>query len=282
MADTKLTALDAITATAGTDIIYIVDDPGGSPLSKKIVVTDFMKTSVTDITFSGAFHPVIAPGSDTDAVLLEVTVTGTPQIIWDESEDGFSFNQHVLVTGGNVQIDNTQRFQAKNAGGTFQGVFYGNAADRCIFGDTDWVSLDLTSPLSAAEMRMQSGKTVFNAENNDVNFVIETVNDATAFHLDGALDSLGIGTGVPAGKLHVDQSVADAARPVLYLDQADVSEEFVKFVGTSADGVLTQSLVEEGDQASETLAGWLKIEIDDVGDQIADAAYHIPFYTLSA
>jgi len=39
-ADTKLTGLDELTAIAGTDIFYIVDDPGGSPLSKKITATN--------------------------------------------------------------------------------------------------------------------------------------------------------------------------------------------------------------------------------------------------
>lgn len=35
MADTKLTALDAIDTVEATDLIYVVDDPSGTPLSKK-------------------------------------------------------------------------------------------------------------------------------------------------------------------------------------------------------------------------------------------------------
>ena len=93
---------------------------------------------------------------------------------------------------------------------------------------------------------------------------------------------VGIGTIAPTALLHIDQSNSSGAKPVVTVDQADVSEEFIRFIGTSADGVLTQSVVEEGDQAGQTLAGWLKIYVQDDGNQVADAAYHIPFYTLNA
>ena len=43
---------------------------------------------------------------------------------------------------------------------------------------------------------------------------------------------VGIGTGAPAGKLHVDQSVDSAAIPTLVLDQADVTEGFINFIGS--------------------------------------------------
>lgn len=40
-ADKKLTELTALTATATADILVMVDDPGGSPVTKKITVADF-------------------------------------------------------------------------------------------------------------------------------------------------------------------------------------------------------------------------------------------------
>ena len=61
-----------------------------------------------------------------------------------------------------------------------------------------------------------------------------------------------------------------------------MSEEFIRFIGTAAAGVLTQSIVDEGDQASQTLEGWIKIYVQDDGNQITDQAYFIPIYTLSA
>ena len=41
MADTKLTGLGALTSSTGDDLIYIVDDPAGSPTSYKITKNNF-------------------------------------------------------------------------------------------------------------------------------------------------------------------------------------------------------------------------------------------------
>ena len=50
MADKKVTQLTALTAPANTDLLLIIDDPSGSPVSKKIVVEDlFGKTSTLTI-----------------------------------------------------------------------------------------------------------------------------------------------------------------------------------------------------------------------------------------
>ncbi len=54
MADTKLTALTAITLPVDEDdIVYVVDDPGGSPLSKKITVSNFMAQPFAQIYVTG-------------------------------------------------------------------------------------------------------------------------------------------------------------------------------------------------------------------------------------
>jgi hypothetical protein len=48
MADKKITQLSALTAPANTDLLLIVDDPSGSPVSKKIELGDvFGETAQT-------------------------------------------------------------------------------------------------------------------------------------------------------------------------------------------------------------------------------------------
>lgn len=85
----------------------------------------------------------------------------------------------------------------------------------------------------------------------------------------------------PAATCHIDQKSTTGAIPVLLLDQADVSEEFIKFVGAAAAADVTQSIVDNGDVATATLAGWIRVEVEDVGNQITDQAYYQPLYTLT-
>lgn len=109
-----------------------------------------------------------------------------------------------------------------------------------------------------------------------------------AIYTDGATKSyfggrVGIGTGVtlPTGQLHVDQASTTGAIPVLLLDQADVSEEFIRFIGTAAAATLTQSIVAEGDVTTATRAGFVKVYVQDDGNQITDQAYFVPLFTLA-
>lgn len=44
MADSKLTALAAITTASTDDLLYVVDDPGGTPASKKITFDNVQKS----------------------------------------------------------------------------------------------------------------------------------------------------------------------------------------------------------------------------------------------
>lgn len=60
-------------------------------------------------------------------------------------------------------------------------------------------------------------------------------NAANRLHITSG-GNIGIGTTSPSAKLHVDQSSTTAAIPVLYLDQADVSEEMIEFNTTIGTG----------------------------------------------
>lgn len=54
MADQKITQLPLLTGgVAGTDVLPIVDDPGGSPITKRITVTDLLNASLMPNTPAG-------------------------------------------------------------------------------------------------------------------------------------------------------------------------------------------------------------------------------------
>lgn len=46
MADSKVTALDELTSVASTDVLYVVDDPGGSAASKKATVLNAVQAGL--------------------------------------------------------------------------------------------------------------------------------------------------------------------------------------------------------------------------------------------
>ncbi len=94
--------------------------------------------------------------------------------------------------------------------------------------------------------------------------------------------TIGIGNVAnPLAKVHMDQSGAAAAIPVLLLDQGDVDEPFTKYIGAAAAATLTQSIVAEADVTTATRQGFVKIEIEDIGNQVTDQDYFAPFYTLA-
>jgi len=69
MVDTKTTALGAITPI-GTDLLYAVDDPGGTPISAKCTVDDVLAvgdTRTATLTNKTLTTPIINHGVTTDA-----------------------------------------------------------------------------------------------------------------------------------------------------------------------------------------------------------------------
>ncbi|UCE06515.1 MAG: hypothetical protein JSW07_00285 [bacterium] len=71
---------------------------------------------------------------------------------------------------------------------------------------------------------------------------------------------MGVGLNVPTAKLHVDQSSSSGAMPVLRLDQGDIDDSFIDFIGTSAaDGSRSISSDTTEDSAK---FGAIRVEIN--------------------
>lgn len=107
------------------------------------------------------------------------------------------------------------------------------------------LSAELSSPTAIGDVAASTGKFTtaettsgadFNTGQNDDDFIVQGTTDATLFVGDAGADAVGIGIGVPTAKLHIDQSSASAAIPVLTLDQADISEEMFEFISTIGTG----------------------------------------------
>lgn len=74
----------------------------------------------------------------------------------------------------------------------------------------------------------------FNDDGGDYDFIIEGSGDASLFNLDAGLDIITVGGSGTTAKFNVDQNDSTARLAVLSLDQADIDDRFVDFVGTSA------------------------------------------------
>lgn len=94
---------------------------------------------------------------------------------------------------------------------------------------------------------------------------------------------VGIGQSAPGGSLlDIYQSSTTRAIACINMRQNDISEPFFKLQGFSANGILTQSLVEAQDVGTPTIEGYARVYVTDDGDQLTDQAYYIPLYTLAA
>lgn len=81
MADTKATALTALATLASGDLFYVVDDPGGTPVSKKITIDNvaaFLRALTETMTNKTLTNPVIAQINDAngnEAIQLSATAS---------------------------------------------------------------------------------------------------------------------------------------------------------------------------------------------------------------
>ena len=108
MADKKITALtDLSTGIAGADLLHVIDDPTGTPINKKVSVTNFINNLPSFIGFSNSVENITdgiqaavgittaltllaSSGTDTATTLADGTVIGQIKVIVHDTDGGNS------------------------------------------------------------------------------------------------------------------------------------------------------------------------------------------------
>ena len=154
MADKKVTQLTALTAPANTDLLLVIDDPAGSPLSKKITIEDlFGKTSglsVTTINLTSTGDTTLAANNFTIDATTNITLTRGTVI----NEDG---------------ADSDTRIESDNQANMF---FVDASADKIgIMTNAPTEALDINSDA----IRIRTAQTPASGNNTAVGWGVGTI-----------------------------------------------------------------------------------------------------------
>jgi len=154
MADKKVTQLTALTAPTKDDLLLIIDDPLGSPISKKVTVGDFFgsTTQVSSNTIN------LASVGDTSFTANNFTVTTTNQV---------TFTKGLSINSGGTQSD------TKIASDNQANMFYVNAT-------TDKIGLMTNTPTEVLDInsdafRVRTARTPASSNNTAVGWGVGTI-----------------------------------------------------------------------------------------------------------
>lgn len=176
--------------------------------------------------------------------------------------------------GGESGIGITSGGSSAFVGYRAGGVFTSGAANVCI-----GYQVGYTAPSATSSNQLF----IDNADVDEDNVIVyaEMDNHVMKLNADVRITEPGVETADAEGQLDVIQTDTAGAQPVLVLDQDDISEEFIKFYGSAAAATITQSLVAAADVTTATVNGYIRVNVQDEGNQITDGAYYLPVYALT-
>ena len=181
--------------------------------------------------------------------------------------------QDVEIPSGNVKIGAAgapaQMLHIKRADAVTMQMLLENTDTSVAYGGGAGLLRMFVSGIE--KLRIGATLATFNQGLVDTDFNVRGNSDANLFFVQALPDRVGIGLLAPMAKLHVDQNDAIAAVPVLALDQGDIDDTFINFIGTSAaDGTrsISTNVGELGAVSKKVrcevngATGWIRIYAD--------------------
>lgn len=102
MADIKITSLTANTTPVSTDIVPMVDDPGGTPLTQKITIGNLLKALFTakgDILVGSGSKTGVVLGVGSDGQVLTADAASSGGVKWATGGGGASYTSATFTNG---------------------------------------------------------------------------------------------------------------------------------------------------------------------------------------
>lgn len=122
MADTKTSALTALTAFTGDETFYVVEDDDGTPVSRRMTIEDLAAGLAARSELSGTYAPRFMGAKG---------VRSTAQTIPDNTDTAVAFNGTDEYDSDSIHdpASNNTRFTVPTGGaGKWRGVFHANYA----------------------------------------------------------------------------------------------------------------------------------------------------------
>ncbi len=187
MADTKISALTALASASSDDLIPIVDDPGGTPVTKKITVANLIGGKL-DSSFLGIGSltdpnaDALLGWDDTDGALKNITIG---------SGLTYTHASHTLsASAGSGDVTAASNFGTDNVLIRSDGTGKGVQASNIVVGDDDSIDMGVNGILSGAKFQVSGGGNQVELEDSVSDLTITAV--ANGINLVTAGGSLGV------------------------------------------------------------------------------------------